>query len=72
MSDFKIDQDSLLNEKQAAAILNYSTRALQKWRHKGSGPKFIRVSTRSIRYRRKDLIAWMDERTRQSTSDTAM
>lgn len=58
----------LVDEREAASILCYSVRALQNWRHRGGGPKFVRVSSRSIRYRRADLIAWVDERIVSNTS----
>ncbi|MBB3065349.1 helix-turn-helix domain-containing protein [Limibacillus halophilus] len=61
--------DRLMTESEAADFLSYTTRALQNWRVRGGGPKFIRISSRSIRYRRRDLITWADERSRLSTSD---
>jgi predicted DNA-binding transcriptional regulator AlpA len=64
------DPQRLLREDEAALLLGYSTRALQNWRIRGGGPLFVKVSARSIRYRRADLIAWADERIRASTSDT--
>lgn len=42
----------LVNEREAASILCYSVRALQNWRHRGGGPRFVKVSSRSVRYRR--------------------
>lgn len=62
------DLNALMDERQAASILCYSVRALQNWRHRGGGPKFIRVSSRSIRYRRRDLMDWIDSRTVSNTS----
>jgi len=62
------DPNALMDEREAASILCYSVRALQNWRHRGGGPKFIRVSSRSIRYRRRDLMDWIDSRTVSSTS----
>ncbi len=64
------DPEQLMNEHRAAELLGYSIRALQVWRMNGKGPKFIKVSARSIRYRRRDLIDWIDGNTRMSTSDT--
>ncbi|WP_322867736.1 helix-turn-helix transcriptional regulator [Aquicoccus sp. G2-2] len=52
--------DRLMDEKEAASILCYSVRALQNWRHRGGGPKYIRVSARSIRYTHGDLIEWIN------------
>jgi predicted DNA-binding transcriptional regulator AlpA len=59
----------LLVEKEAAEILGFSTRTLQKWRSDGGGPKFVHVSKRAIRYRQEDLLRWIEERVRTSTSD---
>lgn len=60
--------DCLINEMQAAKFLGYTVRALQNWRVRGGGPPFVKVSARSIRYRRRDLIAWAEERLQLSTS----
>ncbi len=65
------DLDRLMTEAEAAEILCYSVRALQNWRVRGGGPKFIKVSSRSVRYRRRDLLAWIDQRTRNHTSEEA-
>lgn len=63
------DPDQLVKENEAAALLGYSVRALQNWRIRGGGPAFVKVSSRSVRYRRGDLIAWVRARIRRSTSD---
>lgn len=64
--------DTLVNEREAASILCYSVRALQNWRHRGGGPLFVKVSSRSIRYRRCDLTKWVDERIVSNTSQTTI
>jgi hypothetical protein len=56
------DPDALLNEVQASGLLNLSVRTLQAWRSAGSGPLFVRAG-RAIRYRRRDLLTWMDDNT---------
>lgn len=63
--------DSLINENDAAAFLGYTVRALQNWRVRGGGPRFVKVSARSIRYRRRDLIAWTEARLCTNTSQDA-
>ena len=63
--------DRLIDEREAASFLCYSVRALQNWRVRGGGPRFVKVSGRSVRYRRRDLIAWIEERTRSNTSEAA-
>ncbi|MBF0268681.1 MAG: helix-turn-helix domain-containing protein [Alphaproteobacteria bacterium] len=54
--------DRLLTERETAQLLGYTRKALQKWRSEGGGPRYIRVSCRSIRYRRRDLLAWIEQR----------
>lgn len=66
---FKDDPDVLLSAAQAGLYLGYTEAALAQWRLKGCGPKFVRVSEKSIRYRKADLIDWIQKRVRRSTSD---
>ncbi len=61
--------DCLITEQEAAKFLGYTVRALQNWRVRGGGPKFVRVSSRSIRYRRRDLNTWIEERLCSNTSE---
>ena len=60
--------DSMIDEKRAAEFLGYSVRALQNWRVRGGGPDFAKISARSIRYRRRDLIKWVEARIVSNTS----
>ena len=61
----------LINEKEAALFLGYTIRALQNWRLRGGGPRFVKVSARSIRYRRSDLNDWIESKLVSSTSEAA-
>lgn len=63
--------DRLINEYDAATFLGYTVRALQNWRVRGGGPRFVKVSSRSVRYRRRDLIAWADGLLQANTSERA-
>ena len=63
--------DRLITENEAAGFLGYTVRALQNWRVRGGGPHFVKVSSRSIRYRRRDLMDWAERHLRSSTSDSA-
>lgn len=67
--DKRRDPNRLLRETEAAEFLGYSVRALQNWRLRGGGPLFVRVSSRSIRYRFCDLLDWSQQRLVASTSD---
>lgn len=62
--------DGFIDETNAADFLCQSVRTIQKWRVTGFGPKFYK-SGRSIRYRRRDLLAWGETRRRANTSSEA-
>ncbi len=53
--------DDLLNDKQAAKILGVLPRTLKLWRYTRGLP-FIRITSKVIRYRRRDIEAWLDRR----------
>ena len=62
----------LLTTKEAAGLLGFSPRSLEKWRHTGDGPLYIQTSGRGcVRYRRADLEEWVGARIRRSTSRSA-
>jgi hypothetical protein len=61
--------DCLIDEKQAATFVGYTVRSLQNWRYRGGGPPFIKFTNRTVRYRRRDLIAWAEARLVTSTAD---
>jgi excisionase family DNA binding protein len=54
------DAAALLNEKEAARFLSMSYRTLQSWRSAGEGPPYLKLG-RSIRYRRSDLMSWIEK-----------
>jgi len=59
--------DGFIDETTAADFLCQSVRTLQKWRVTGFGPDFFKPG-RSVRYRRRELIAWAEDRRRKHTS----
>ena len=62
------DGDELLKTPETAKWLGVSDEWLEIGRCRGYGPKFIRLSTRRVRYRRSDVLAWLAERTHSSTA----
>ena len=68
VSDY--DPAALLTEAEAAKLLKFTPRFLQARRVRGDGPAYVSVSSRAVRYRRSDLVAWIEERVRTSTSAT--
>ena len=61
--------DELLTTNELAMWFRVSTQWLEIGRHKGYGPKFQKISTRCIRYRRGDVLQWLKTRTHAITSD---
>jgi excisionase family DNA binding protein len=56
----------LLDEAQAAEILTVAKGTLGVWRSTGRyGLPFVKVGRR-VRYRRSDLLAWLEKRTRET------
>jgi excisionase family DNA binding protein len=58
----------MLTTHEAASYLRLSPRTLERLRVQGTGPKFIRLANRSIRYRQQDLDAHVAARVVSSTS----
>ena len=63
--------ESLLDERQAAELLNLSVRFLQNRRYVGGGPPYVKISARAVRYRPSDLERWVEEHLQCSTAEGA-
>jgi hypothetical protein len=60
--------DELLNEEEAGRTLKIAVKTLQSWRSRGGGPPYIKLG-RCVRYRIRDLEAFISAQCRFSTSD---
>lgn len=60
--------EQLLNEHEAAALLNLAVPTLRRWRWSGHGPRFAKIG-RAVRYEPRELRAYVERQTRRSTSD---
>jgi predicted DNA-binding transcriptional regulator AlpA len=56
------DDEDLMTEEQVANLLTVSVSTVKRLRVSGEGPRYIRVSTRVVRYRRQDVLDWMRQR----------
>lgn len=63
MNEMKTNEGALLNERETAEFLGVSRRTLQGWRSNQTGPRWVRINTKSIRYRQSDLTDWIERRT---------
>ena len=61
----------LLTTAEAAKYLGVSKAFLERDRWAGARIPFIRVGTRTVRYRNSDLEAYINQHVRQSTSEVA-
>lgn len=61
--------DDLLSTQAVADWIGTSKQFLETARARGYGPCFIQVSPGRIRYRRADILKWLDERTVASTAE---
>jgi excisionase family DNA binding protein len=61
-------QDQLLTTKQAAFLLGISCAFLERDRWAGAKIPFIKVGSRSVRYRQSDLDTYIANRVKHSTS----
>ena len=59
----------LINEVLAAEFLDVTDRTMQAMRQRGDGARFVRISSRCVKYRRIDLREYSEGRLRTSTSD---
>lgn len=50
----------LLAAEELAALLGTSTITLANWRSTGKGPRFVKIGERMVRYRRADVLAFIE------------
>jgi predicted DNA-binding transcriptional regulator AlpA len=63
------DPDQLLDTNAVAKLLAVSRQWVELGRHYHYGPPYLRLSPKRIRYRRRDLLAWLAERVHASTAE---
>ena len=64
------DPEAALYEAEASYLAGPSVRTLQALRLRGGGPVFFYAgSRRAVRVRRRDVLEWIEQRIRRSTSD---
>lgn len=54
--------EKLVGEREASALLDLTPSALRKWRQLHKGPAFIRLSARCVKYKLSDLEKFIGER----------
>jgi predicted DNA-binding transcriptional regulator AlpA len=54
--------DEMLKEPEGAGLAGLAANTFRKYRQLGLGPAYIRISARCIRYRRSDILSWIESR----------
>jgi len=60
---------NLLTPEEAAARLAVAVQTLAHWRVRGSGPSYVYLSARCVRYPEQALDQWLSERVQFSTTE---
>jgi predicted DNA-binding transcriptional regulator AlpA len=56
--------DVVMTKMETAAFLKLSLRVLERLEEEGRGPARVNLSARRIAYRRADVLAWLETRTK--------
>lgn len=56
-------QEALLDPAAAAKVLRVDAAALKRLRQKGHGPRFVRLTQKTVRYRPADLAEFIASKT---------
>lgn len=65
MADARVSEvDTLLTTKQAAELLGQAGGTLRRWRSERTGPPYVQLSARNVRYRKGDVLRYIAERVR--------
>jgi hypothetical protein len=57
-----MDQLKLVNEKEAAKLLNLGIQTLRNWRCRRTGPPYLKLCGRLVRYDYRDLVEYARSR----------
>jgi predicted DNA-binding transcriptional regulator AlpA len=63
-----VNDSVLLTDPELTAMLKIKVNTLADWRHRGKGPRYIKVG-QLVRYRRSDVESWLEDNTRSQTID---
>jgi excisionase family DNA binding protein len=59
----------MLNRQEAADFLGVTPQTMLRWDNKGIGPKFYRLGKRIIRYKKSDLMAWLESQSSEGEGE---
>ena len=62
------EDERLLDQRAMCRILGIMPKTAEVWRLRGRGPRFVKVGS-LVRYRRRDILAYIESNTVRSTSE---
>jgi len=62
------NEEMLFTEKQAAEFLGLTRQCLSNWRYTGKGPMYVEISKKCIRYKKSEIIKFIEDRVKRSTA----
>lgn len=57
----------LFDTDDLAKFLKVPAKTIREWRHKGVGPKYVRMG-KHVRYHSEDIMEWLDDATQQNAA----
>lgn len=67
IADTAVTVPTLLTPTKTAEILGVGIKTLERWRSTGDGPRFVKLSPGTVRYRAVDLNTFVAERIKSNT-----
>lgn len=61
--------ERLCTPEEAGEIFGIAPQTLAHWRVRGTGPRYLTLSARCVRYRVSDIEEWLGSRTKESTAE---
>lgn len=61
--------DEWMTLPQCATLMRMTKAAIAQLRYRGVGPRFYRISAKTILYKRSEVVAWMESRACTRTDD---
>jgi hypothetical protein len=59
----------LLTPAEAAGRLGVGERVMERWRSTGDGPAYVKLTSRTLRYRAEDIEAFVTGNVRRNTAE---
>ncbi len=59
------DELELITPERLSELIKVDVDVLTQWRSRGTGPIFVKLGKRLVRYRRADILSWIEKSSRK-------